>query len=91
MLIAATVRRSSDQARWRHLVLLADAGFLHVSPQHPGHPFLKSELDLSYRAVGLHWSAIAAGMIVVVGGLRHGPWNQETGRPSMTEPVPGRN
>jgi len=28
-------------------------------------PFLKSELDLSYRAVGLHSSAIAAGMIVV--------------------------
>src|SRR6266850_1420247 len=28
-------------------------------------PFLKAELDLSYRAVGLHSSAIAAGMIVV--------------------------
>src|SRR5206468_12142657 len=53
-----------DRAIWYCYLMLGMFTYL-LNIQGNIIPFLKSELGLSYRAVGLHSSAIAVGMIVV--------------------------
>jgi fucose permease len=62
---AASVRPAGrDAITWYSYLLLGYFSYI-LSMQGNLLPFLREELDLSYRAVSLHTSAIAAGMMIV--------------------------